>query len=73
MDDVMTTGSTLNECARVLRHAGVARVDVWVLARARAPGQGKNLKRSAQEKIQRDAEKNAQTNPGIVFESLETR
>ncbi len=35
-DDVMTTGSTLGECARVLRSAGVARVDVWALARAPA-------------------------------------
>jgi ComF family protein len=33
-DDVMTTGATLRECARVLRRAGVARVDVWALARA---------------------------------------
>ena len=34
VDDVMTTGATLNECARVLRAAGVARVDLWVVARA---------------------------------------
>ncbi|MGM0657665.1 MAG: ComF family protein [Pseudomonadota bacterium] len=34
VDDVMTTGSTLRECARILRRAGVARVDVWVVARA---------------------------------------
>lgn len=35
-DDVMTTGSTLGECARLLRKAGVDRVDVWALARAPA-------------------------------------
>lgn len=34
VDDVMTTGATLAECARVLRHAGAERVDVWVVARA---------------------------------------
>lgn len=34
VDDVMTTGSTLHECARVLLQAGVQRVDVWVVARA---------------------------------------
>ncbi len=36
VDDVMTTGTTLRECALVLRRAGVARVDVWALARAPA-------------------------------------
>lgn len=39
-DDVMTTGTTLAECARVLMRAGVTRVDVWALARVAAPGQG---------------------------------
>ncbi len=34
LDDVMTTGATLAECARVLRRAGVVRIDVWALARA---------------------------------------
>ena len=34
VDDVMTTGSTAGECARVLRRAGAAWVDIWVLARA---------------------------------------
>ena len=34
VDDVMTTGTTVRECARVLRKAGVARVDVWAIARA---------------------------------------
>jgi predicted amidophosphoribosyltransferase len=38
LDDVMTTGATLAECALALKRAGVARVDVWALARAPAPG-----------------------------------
>jgi ComF family protein len=38
LDDVMTTGATLAECARVLKRAGAKRVDVWALARAPSPG-----------------------------------
>jgi ComF family protein len=34
VDDVMTTGATLSEAARVLKKAGAASVSVWVLARA---------------------------------------
>jgi ComF family protein len=34
LDDVMTTGATLVECAKVLRRAGVQCIDVWALARA---------------------------------------
>ncbi|MEP7186979.1 MAG: ComF family protein, partial [Rhodanobacter sp.] len=37
LDDVMTTGATLAECTRVLRRAGVQRIDVWALARAPSP------------------------------------
>jgi ComF family protein len=33
VDDVMTTGATVDECARVLIAAGAARVDVLTLAR----------------------------------------
>jgi len=34
VDDVMTTGATVNECARTLRAAGARSVDVFTLARA---------------------------------------
>lgn len=34
LDDVFTTGATLAECTRVLKRAGVGRVEVWALARA---------------------------------------
>ncbi|HZO83036.1 MAG TPA: ComF family protein [Candidatus Binataceae bacterium] len=33
VDDVMTTGATVGECARVLRAAGARRIDVFTLAR----------------------------------------
>ena len=34
IDDVMTTGTTVSECARVLKKAGTKQVDIWVAARA---------------------------------------
>ena len=34
VDDVMTTGSTVTELAKLLKRNGVERVDVWVCARA---------------------------------------
>jgi len=34
VDDVMTTGHTSNELARVLKQSGVEQVEVWVIARA---------------------------------------
>jgi ComF family protein len=36
VDDVMTTGSTLNEARELLLEAGVSRVEVWAVARTRA-------------------------------------
>lgn len=33
LDDVMTTGSTANELARMLRRAGAKRIEVWAVAR----------------------------------------
>jgi ComF family protein len=33
IDDVMTTGATLGEIARVLKQAGASRVEAWALAR----------------------------------------
>jgi ComF family protein len=37
VDDVMTTGSTAAELARVLRQAGASRVEIWVVARTPRP------------------------------------
>lgn len=34
IDDVMTSGHTVNELAKVLKDAGAQRVDAWVIARA---------------------------------------
>jgi ComF family protein len=39
VDDVMTTGSTAQEIAGVLRQAGAARVSIWVFARTPRPGE----------------------------------
>lgn len=36
VDDVMTTGATISELARLLKRHGVLRVDAWVLARVPA-------------------------------------
>ena len=34
LDDVMTTGSTVTECARILRAGGATDIEVWVIGRA---------------------------------------
>jgi ComF family protein len=34
IDDVLTTGTTVSECARVLKKAGAKQVDIWVATRA---------------------------------------
>ena len=34
VDDLLTTGSTVNELAKTLKQLGVTRVDVWCCARA---------------------------------------
>jgi len=34
VDDVMTTGATLNEAARALKKQGATRVSAWIIARA---------------------------------------
>jgi len=37
VDDVITTGATADACARALKRAGAARVDILALARAVEP------------------------------------
>ena len=34
IDDVVTTGNTVNELAKVVRRSGVERIDIWSFARA---------------------------------------
>ncbi len=41
LDDVMTTGSTVAACARVLQEAGFSRIRVWAIARAPARSSGR--------------------------------
>jgi ComF family protein len=38
VDDVMTTGATAHEIARVLKDRGTARVSIWTVARTPLPG-----------------------------------
>jgi ComF family protein len=38
LDDVITTGCTVNELARILRRCGVEMIDVWSIARANLGG-----------------------------------
>ena len=40
VDDVMTTGATMNSLAELLKQAGAASVGVWVFARTPAPDSG---------------------------------
>ena len=42
IDDVITTGSTVDEISRVLKRAGVRRIEVWALARAAQAGLNTN-------------------------------
>jgi len=38
IDDIVTTGHTVNEMARILRRAGAERIDIWACARASLHG-----------------------------------
>jgi len=40
IDDVLTTGSTLGECAALMKDSGAARVSVWVAARVQTRESG---------------------------------
>ncbi len=39
-DDVMTTASTVTECARILRAGGATDIEIWVIGRAGGADQG---------------------------------
>ena len=46
LDDVFTSGSTVNECAGVLKVSGAARVHVLAVARALGGPGGTDVRRS---------------------------
>jgi ComF family protein len=50
VDDVLTTGTTVSECARVLRRAGAARVWVVTVARALKTNEGLAMRNDSFEK-----------------------
>jgi ComF family protein len=47
LDDVMTTGATLNELSKQFLHAGVAEVEVWCCARSIGHGWSDGLRRGS--------------------------
>ncbi|MBX3683987.1 MAG: hypothetical protein KF731_15295, partial [Thauera sp.] len=64
VDDVLTTGNTAREVARVLRAAGAADIELWVAARA-APGAPPS---AAVEVIEQDADEDRQADIVVVEE-----
>jgi len=46
VDDVLTTGATVNECARVLLKGGARKIDVFTVARAGRVRRSLSVKRS---------------------------
>ncbi len=53
VDDVMTTGATVSECARALRRAGSGAVDVATLARVVRPANSRCIGRDPGDKVRR--------------------
>lgn len=43
LDDVITTGATINACVKILKKAGAERVDVWSFARTPPPNYEEDL------------------------------
>ena len=56
VDDVVTTGTTASECARVLRRAGAARVWVVTVARTLKTNEGFAMRSDFWEKESREQE-----------------
>ena len=69
VDDVMTTGATMSEAARVLKSAGASYISAWVIARAdRLSPQAceENADGNAQENAHKNTYDNTQKNDGSI-------
>jgi ComF family protein len=65
IDDVLTTGTTLGECAAVLKAAGAGRVSVWVAARVPAAGSSHRIR--LRDETPNQPQENRQADP-IIFQ-----
>ena len=69
VDDVVTTGATINALAAAVRAAGARTVVAWAIARTPEPREQRATRASAAiEVIEKDPDEDRRTHPGIVRE-----
>ena len=68
VDDVVTTGSTCDELARVLRQAGAEQIDVWAIARTE---RCRAVSSASEQVFERDADEDRHAEVVVVEECAE--